>query len=73
MKATVKIFDRPYLENPVYRVEVAEASHYIQREHNGDVDLWYEVVKLKGCWTHKGNFIGFTKQEAINHLDFITQ
>jgi hypothetical protein len=79
MEYTVKIFERPEMENPVYKVTVEEKGlvAFIQRHETNDYDEWNEVVKNGGAWELKGtnsfsggssSFLGFTKKEAISRL-----
>lgn len=79
MEYTVKIFERPEMENPVYKVSVPHKGlvTFIQRHETNDYDEWNEVVKSGSCWELKGgnsfsggssSFLGFTKKEAIDKL-----
>lgn len=81
-KVTIKQFEKPEMENPVYVVNIDGKDRFVQRSEGmnpGDT-AWYEVVKNdSGSWVdanetqkNKGvsgyTSIGYTKQEAVDHL-----
>lgn len=67
MSIIVKVFDRPSMEYPVYRVQADNEEFFIQRVETNHYPEWHEVLKVGEAW-ELVRFLGFTKQEAINTL-----
>lgn len=78
---TVKLFEKPDMENPVHKVTINGVDHFIQRANGSSPSdiAWFEVKKDdRGAWAdvnkqglHSSPMqsnIGYTKQEAIDHL-----
>lgn len=75
MEHEIKIFERPEMENPVYKLRIFNrdvcSEHFIQRINNNDFDIWYEVLKENDVWTSgqdQEKFLGFTKKSAVQEL-----
>lgn len=79
LKATVSLFERPDLENPVYKVKIGDKEFFVQKQEgmNPSDTAWYQVVKRKDGFWHppKGpagvmqeGWLGYTRQEAISNL-----
>lgn len=66
---SISIFERPEMENPVYRLVIPErvSGAFIQRVETNSYPEWQEVRKMDGVWTSV-KFLGFSKQEAINTI-----
>lgn len=79
-KPKVKIFERPEMEYPVYRVEINGKEYFVQRaDEMNSGSAWYEVKKVRGLWSAVGDenkkrgnpwsgFLGFTQVEALSML-----
>lgn len=66
---SISVFERPEMENPVYRVVVPErvSSSFIQRIETNSYAEWHSVEKLNGVWDSR-KFLGFSKREALETL-----
>jgi len=74
MEHTIKRFEHPEMENPVYKLDITHNcdvhTFYIQRMELNDYDEWRAVIKIDRLWEQNPNvsFLGFTKKEAIERL-----
>jgi hypothetical protein len=67
-----KVFERPDLEPPIYRVEINGSEKFIQRIENiNNISEWHEVLKGEsGLWETKEGAVklGDSKDEALKAL-----
>lgn len=79
-KTVCKIYERPALEYPVYKVIIGKKTYYIQRaDEMNSGSAWYQVKKSKGYWSAihdtsitsgaSDGFLAFTKVDAIKRLE----
>jgi hypothetical protein len=76
MEATVKIHERPDMENPVYKVSIEDKEFFMQRQEGmnpGDT-AWYQVEWNDDYWQNVGDgmfagLLGYTKAEAVDYLE----
>jgi hypothetical protein len=80
MATICKIYDRPAMEYPIYKVEIGDKKYFIQRmDEMNSGSAWYQVRKKKGYWSvindsksksgHNDGFLAFTKADAIKRLE----
>lgn len=69
LEYSISVFERPDMENPVYRLMVLErvSKTFIQRIENNSYPEWHHVRKVNGIW-ESVSFLAFSKKEAIEYL-----
>jgi len=66
---SISIFQRPEMENPVYRIVIPErvSVTFFQRIETNSYPEWHQVKIFDGVWTSV-KFLGYSKEEAIKSI-----